>query len=86
MLIPVLTASNAVAAGRMMRITPLVPIGTTTTRTTVTTILACDYCVEPPPSVTVRSETEPAKCVEVHVFCCRACAYPPRRAGILNRI
>ena len=29
---------------------------------------------------------EPAKCVEVHVFCCRACAYPPRRAGILNRI
>lgn len=34
----------------------------------------------------VRGETEPAKCVEVRVFCCRACAYPPRRAGVLNRI
>ena len=40
-MLPVLTASNAVAAGRMMRITPLVPIGTTTTRTIATTILAC---------------------------------------------
>ena len=39
------------------------------------------------PSVAVYGETEPAKCVEVvHVFCCIACAYPPRRAGVLNRI
>ena len=47
MLIPVLTASNAVAAGRMMRITLLVPIGATTTRTTATTILASAWPCAP---------------------------------------
>ena len=121
-MLPVLTASNAVAAGTTMRTTPLVPIGTTTTPTTGTTILTCvwlcpridvlvnswtrvlvgsacqnvaiawnhrppwqvqkltslsifereflltqkrRYCIEPPPSVAVCSETEPAKCVGV---------------------
>ena len=41
LLIPVLTAPFAVAAGRMLRVAPLVPIGTATTRTTASAIWAC---------------------------------------------
>ena len=41
---------NREVAGRMTRITPLVPIGTTTTRTIATTILACVWC----PRIDVR--------------------------------
>ena len=71
---------NRVAAGRMTRITPLVRIGTTTTQTIATTILACGWLC-PRIDVLVNSWTR--------VFAVqkrRCCMEPPPSMAVLKRV